>query len=370
MLINKKPHIIYCFKKKYSIIYQENGPKEFFYGFDYVKNHLPSLSISSNNYPKNHPLKIVEEILAQLSKVGCHFQIYLNNKELFKSNPNSVIFSVEDGTSFGVLFFKLIGLLNNKTIVLIQGLHDRYQNYKFFRWNKPLVYFYGKLLDKADIILTLSKYEKDLLVKSFNLNSEKVKVLNFGADLNYWNKKEASSQNTSEEFALTIGNDMHRDYDLLINHYNLKIPLKFVTKRLNINQQKRINNCNIFEYYQEVSNDRLRQLYGQAKFVIIPLKTTYATSGLSTIVQALAMEKPVLVADAPSLKELFQNNFHLLYYQTNNPISFKQKLHELSHNKALRSKLAKNGRKIVEEKYNAQNMGKNILSFVQSLIDS
>lgn len=366
-MLKKNKQIIYCFKKKYSFIYNDRGPKEFFYGYDYVKNYLPTISIAAGLYPKLHPLKIIEKVLAYLSIVGCHFQIYLNNKEVFKSNPNSILFAVEDGTSFGVLFFKLFGLIDNKIIVLIQGLHDRYQYYNFFKWNKPLVYLYSKLLGKADIILTLSRYEKDLLIKSFNLNSEKVKVLNFGADLNYWHQKQVSNHNNSKDFVLTIGNDMHRDYDVLINNYDLKIPLRIVTKKLNKNQLEKIKDNKIFEHYQQISNEDLRSLYGQAKFVIIPLKTTFATSGLSTILQALAMEKAVLVARAPALEELFKDYEHVLYYETNNPNSFTTKLNELNQNQQLRHKLALNGYKLVKRKHNSLNMGKTMLNLFKTL---
>lgn len=367
-MLKKNKQIIYCFKKKYSFIYNKKGPKEFFYGLDYVKNYLPTISIAAGHYSKLSLLRIIEKVLAYLSIVGCHFQIYLNNKE--KINSKSILFAVEDGTSFGILFFKLFGLINNKVIVLIQGLHDRYQYYNFFKYNKPLGYLYSKLLCKADYILTLSNYEKDLLIKSFKLPKKKVKVLYFGTDLDYWSKKRESNKSINQEFALTIGNDMHRDYDLLINHYNLKIPLRIVTKRLNKKQLQKIKDNKIFDHYQQVSNEDLRSLYGQAKFVIIPLRTTYATSGLSTILQALAMEKPVLVANAPALQELFKNYRHVLYYETNNSFSFQQKLNELNQNEELRNKLAKNGNQLVKTKFNSDNMGKNILKLFHSVINS
>jgi len=307
--------------------------------------------------------KLLGKIVAKQAKLGIYFQAYLNNKT--KINNKALLFAVNDGVSFGLLFFKLINKLDNKILVIIQGLHDRY---KYFKWNKPLICFYKKLLNRANCILALSLYEKKLLIKFFHLNPNKVKVFYFGADVNYWNKNKVKDKTRKEEFILTIGNDMHRDYDLLLNHYRLSVPLKFITRVLTRTQLKKIKNSPVFENYQQISNDKLRKLYHQAKFVIIPLKNTLATSGLSAVLQALSMEKPILLAKTPAIKELFEDYKHVLFYQPSKPASFKQKLDELNNNQKLRNNLAKNGRKIVEEKFNSRKMGKKALKIIKPFL--
>lgn len=74
----------------------------------------------------------------------------------------------------------------------------------------------------------------------------------------------------------------------------------------------------------------------------------------------MSMEKALLLAKTPAMQELFEDYKHVLYYQPSNPASLKKKLVELNSNINLRNKLAENGRKIVEEKYNSQNMAKHI----------
>jgi glycosyltransferase involved in cell wall biosynthesis len=300
------------------------------------------------------------------SKLGIYFQAYLNNKQFIKDGD--ILFCVQDGTSLGILFFKLIGAINNKTIIMIQGLHDRFAH---FKRNKFLIYLFHNLLLKANLILTLSEYERNLLIKQFNLNKEKVKVFYFGVDTSYWKPQTTLPlKEPSKEFILSVGNDMHRDYDLLLNHYNLKIPLKLITRILSQRQLKKVASNTFLENYQQIDNQKLLNLYRQTKFAIIPLSTTYATSGLSTALQFMAMKKAVLIADAPALRELFQDYYHVLYYQTGNPISFTNKLQELNSNSKLREKLGENGRSLVIQKFNSKNMGKNISLAVKSLIQS
>ncbi|PIS09189.1 hypothetical protein COT75_02930 [Candidatus Beckwithbacteria bacterium CG10_big_fil_rev_8_21_14_0_10_34_10] len=358
---NKHFRTVFFYKKKNPFAFEKNGPSEFLYGLNYLQKKIPVLSLFSNEYQLKYlPLKLIEKFLAKKALTGIHFQAFLNNKN--KISENDLIFAVNDGLSFGLLFYKLINKLDNRIIVLIQGIHDRY---KYFKNSKILINFYQKLLEKADLILTLSEYEKKILTRFLKINPQKIKVFYFGVDLKYWDKNKVREKKLKKEFVLTLGNDMHRDYSLLINHYHLNIPLKFITKTLTPDQLKNLKGKN-FQYHLSVSNQELRQLYYRAKFIIVPLKNTLATSGLSVTLQAMAMEKPVLLAEAPALKELFKNYHHVLYYKMNDSKSFKQKLKELNQNKHLRNKLSKNGRELIEKQFNTNYMGKNLRQIIKS----
>jgi len=361
---NHQKRIVFIFKKKNIYSFEKNGPTEFLYGLDFVQKKITAVSFFANQYQFKHlPFMLLEKFIACQTNLGIYFQAYLNNKKNFMEND--LLFAINDGAGFGLLFFKYFGKLNNKIIILVQGLHDRQQKYHH---NIFFHYFHKKLLNQAEIILTLSVFEKELLIKLYQLNPQKVQVLYFGADLNFWNIKNLKKEGVGD-YVITAGNDMHRDYNLLINGYNLNIPLKLITRVLNKEQLKKINNNLLFEYYQEINNILLRQLFYQAKFAIIPQTTTSATSGLSTTLQLLALGKPVLIADAPALKELFQDYQHVLYYQTANLSSFQEKIYELNNNKKLRERLSNNGKKLIEEKFNSKNMGKNILKIIKPLID-
>ncbi len=359
-----KQRLLFIFKKKNIFSFTKNGPDEFMYGLNHLNKEFVGKSLFAGEH-HNIIFFLLEKLIVSQTKLGIYFQAYLNNKSNIK--PGDILICVQDGSSMGMLFFKLIGILNNQTVVIVQGLHDRFMH---FNNNRLLKYFFNKLLLKANLILTLSEYEKSLLIEQFNLNKEKVKTLYFGVDTNYWQSQlNHSTKLTTEEFIISVGNDMHRDYDLILNHYNLKIPLKLITRILNAKQLKKLAGQPLIENYRQISNDELFTLYRQAKFAVIPLSTTYATSGLSATLQLMAMNKAVLLADAPALKELFQDYQHVLYYQTGNSNSFTKKLRELNNNRQLREKLGRNGRLLVTQKFNSRNMGKNLSTTIKSLIE-
>ena len=363
--MKNNPRVVFCFKKKNIFSFEKNGPGEFKYGLDYIQKSLPVSSLFSGRYHLAYLFfRALEKIITKKALCGIYFQFYLNNKKKIKKND--LLFAINDGVSLGLLFFKLLRKFDNEITVIIQGLHDRY---KYFKNNKLLVNFYKRLLGRAEMILTLSKYERGLLVKSFELEPQKVKVFYFGTDINYWSKTRVGAKDKAGDFVLTVGSDMHRDYNLLLNHYRLKMPLKFVTRILTKRQLNKVEESDCFETDKNISNEKLRNLYFQSRFVVVPLKNTLATSGLSTVLQALAMEKPVLLAKTPAIQELFEDYKHVLYYEEKNPTSFKEKLDELNGDKRLRERLAKNGRKLVEEKFNSENMGKQVLRMMKSFVN-
>lgn len=360
-LTDTNQRMLFFFKKRHIFSFQKDGPNEFLYGLDYLQKYYPCQALFAGQY-HNLLFKLMAEIIALKTRLGIYLQAYPNNKN--KINKKALIFGVQDGSGLGLLFFKLLGKLNNKIFLIVQGLHDRY---RYFQGNKLLILFYKKLLSKATLILVFSKYERRLLIKRFQLKPKKVNVFYFGVDLNYWDKNRVADKEKSGEFVLTVGNDLYRDYQLLLNSYNLALPLKIITKSLKAKHFKNLPKAT-FQHYQEISNETLRKLYHQAKFVIVPLKNTEATSGLSVVLQAFAMGKAVLLAKTPAMQEFFKDYKHVLYYQIGKPASLREKLRELSNNQKLQDKLAKNGRKIVEEKFNSQNMGRNLLRIIKNYL--
>jgi len=338
--------IIFIFKQKNIFSFKDNGPREFFYGtHDSRENKNNEILLAGSYNKKDSFWRLLEILISQKTKLGIYFQAYLNNKE--KIQPKDVLVGMMDGVGLGLLFFKWLKKIDNKIIFIAQGLHDRYQ---YFEKNKLLIWFYKQLLSKSDLILAFSHYEKNLLINLFNLPKNKVKVFYFGTDIDYWDSKKVKVKKI-KNCVLTVGNDMHRDYQLLMNVYDLDIPLKLVTRIVKKSRHK---------IYRNISNEKLRKLYVGSKFVVVPLKKSEATSGMSVALQAMAMGKPVLLAKIPAIQELFKDRKEVLYYQVGNSASLRKKLIELNRNKKLRERLGKNGRRLVEQKFNTKKMGERL----------
>jgi glycosyltransferase involved in cell wall biosynthesis len=116
----------------------------------------------------------------------------------------------------------------------------------------------------------------------------KFEFIPFGIDTDFWRPSDDSSKH-DDPFVLFVGNDLNRDYDLLVKIVE-NCPdkqFKFVTSRLT--QEQCTENVTLIKGSAKkysLSDNELRRLYHQSSMVIIPLKETLQPSGQSVALQA------------------------------------------------------------------------------------
>ncbi|MBI4243190.1 MAG: glycosyltransferase family 4 protein [Planctomycetes bacterium] len=239
-------------------------------------------------------------------------------------------------------------------VVLVMSLPERIE---YFRNHRLVICLIKKLFRNSDGVLTLSEYVQHSLGIDFDIPTKAMKVLYFGIDNDFW-YPEYSLLN-KDDFILSIGNDMNRDYRTLVEALPKNIKLKLVTKK-NINTLGKE-----IEVLSGISDKELRDLYNQALFVIVPsIKLKNESSGLSCTLQAMACRKAVIVSDAPPLRELFMNNEDCLFYDPENVGDLKNKIDSLVDNDILKNNIAQNGYLKVTQKFTCKIMGKRLESIL------
>ena len=117
---------------------------------------------------------------------------------------------------------KKLGFLKNKVIFINMGLFAKRQG--IFK-----TFFYSKILENVKM-LSLSKYERNFLSQEFKSNN--VSYLQFGVDKYFWEKSQPYQNNSTfeDQYILSIGGDLARDWNLLINSWQSYFPcLKIVS---------------------------------------------------------------------------------------------------------------------------------------------
>jgi glycosyltransferase involved in cell wall biosynthesis len=248
----------------------------------------------------------------------------------------------------GILFWKSIGLMRKKRVhCVIMSLPERLKYFSHHRW---LVRFISYLLNKATTIFILSNcVKKDFVEKYIIKKQDDVKIFYFGIDIKFWKPQ---PKIPSENYILSIGNDMNRDFSTLIQALPNYAKLKLVTN-------KKIDSLNKnVEFFSKLSNQEVRTFYNQALFIVIPnIKLQNESSGLSCCLQAMACGKAVIIADAPPLRELFEDGKHCLFYDPENSVDLKNKIEFLLNNRQIREELAKNGYGLVCKNFTCKQMG-------------
>jgi len=84
---------------------------------------------------------------------------------------------------------------------------------------------------------------------------------------------------------------------------------------------------------------------------------SYANEGVpQSLLQAMAMKKPVVASDAGAIKEIIHNGKTGFLIEPRNPAQIAEKVIELYRNEELRNSFGKEGRYLVENQFSFQNM--------------
>lgn len=214
-------------------------------------------------------------------------------------------------------------------------------------------------------MLTLSDSVHRELEDVFHVDPRKISSIYFGVDTEFWFPGEQRRPGY-RSFVLAIGNDLNRDYSALIRAIPDEIPITVVTQ-LQLAKEMRWQKSNIEILNQWLSHEEVRALYQQATFVVIPVKKVSSEStGLSTILQAMACGTPVLTADGRTIRELFEDSGACMFYEAENERSLSSKIIELWENKDKSSQIGSHGLGLVRRNYSSQQLARRISDVIRS----
>jgi len=171
---------------------------------------------------------------------------------------------------------------------------------------KLLKPFGERTLEKADKIVAVSEYEKNLVVRQFELDSEKIVVIPAGVDLSEFEGLKRSERGFRS--ILYVGNLV--DYKGV--HYLVEvlpllssdIVLEIVGKGpLKPFLEKRARELGVFgrvRFYQDLPRQELLQKFAQANVFVLPSR--YEAYSI-VIAEALMARTPCIVNNTSALKE-------------------------------------------------------------------
>lgn len=357
--INKKDLIIYLFKKGrvQRLENAKNYPSEFFYGFLELREEgfntelfeEKDLDIEIKNFFLKKILNLFSKFVFDLPFNSILGFILKNSFEKIKHAKYIVATTNSLGITLSVA--KNIGLINSDILFINMGLFPK-------KPNKLKVIFYKYLFKKVKL-LTISKTENKYL-KSF-LDDLDIRYIPFGVDSSFWVPQKKI---TSEKYALAIGNDNARDWSILVRSWDDDFPmLKIVTSLPIANKKSNITVMRGNWHTQALTDLKMRELYCNSEFVILPLKETMQPSGQSTCLQAMACSKAVLISNIKGIwdRKLLKNNENIIFTKTGNVKEMRRLIKFLFKNLKFREKIGGNGRKLVIDHFNILNMKNKLL---------
>lgn len=248
------------------------------------------------------------------------------------------------------------------------------------KWN----YFLDQLaLKLANLVLADTKAHRDYYYQEFGLNSQKVAVLPVGFDDSLWQ--------AGTEISLRDGRGM------TIVFFGSFLPLHgiermaraalIVVKKEPLVRFLFIGSGQTFPLVKNIvardPTERI-QLLGwmkETKMVDLIRREADLCFGLfgqtpkaqrvvpHKIFQAMALGKPVITLDTPAVREFFTPGENIYLCSSAEPEAIAHSLIDLYHNPKMRQKIAREGHRLVHEKFTPKVLGQSLLTILEEKME-
>jgi len=221
--------------------------------------------------------------------------------------------------------------------------------YYYFKYFMPII------LKNAKKIITVSESTKNDLIKFYNINSNKIKVIYCGIDRTFFTKKKEAKKYIKnkynlENFIFTVGSSYpHKNINRLIeafNKLNDKNITLAITGKVGKYQKQMIESYNIknVTFIGYVDFNDLPYFYSAAIAMVYP--SLYEGFGLPPL-EAMSCDCPVIVSNTSSLPEVCGEAAE--YINPTDVESIKNGIIKVVYDKEYRQSLIEKGREQVKK---------------------
>jgi glycosyltransferase involved in cell wall biosynthesis len=149
------------------------------------------------------------------------------------------------------------------------------------------------------------------------------------------------------DYIFSIGQDVGRDFPTLVAAMDgVPAQLKLRTSRALPPEAARMPNVEVLR--QRVNDVELRALYAGSRFVVAPLSRTENANGVSTIQEAGAMGKALIVTDNAAIRDFIVPDETCLLVPCNDAPTLRAAIMRLIEDPALCDRLGRNARQFAE----------------------
>lgn len=346
--------VLYLFNKtkRRSIIDVHLGrePDNHFFGMLRLKNYgVQADYIEIEQFFPSAVVSFLRKYVLNIHFV--HLPLFFN---IFKYD---IVFT---STAFVLLFVKAIfGIRKPKWVMFDFNLEEIIGDRKTFR--RRLFYY---AVSKCDGIITISKSAQEAMKQMFPRIEKNIKFLHLGTDTDFFKP----SGEPELDFILCPGRDPGRDYVTLFEAVkDLPIEVKVTAKTQHL-EKAGIAPSNIHQY--DFTHLELREEYARAKIILIPLKMTSSSNnamGCSTLVEAMAMGKAVIVTDTSTMRSYIKNGENGILVPPGDSLTMRKAIERLLADEPERRRLGENARNFAVEECSAEKFAERLAIYFRKL---
>jgi len=169
-------------------------------------------------------------------------------------------------------------------------------------------------------------------------------------------------------YILSVGDDESRDFDTLIDAA-AEIPVQILLKTRralkNVNSERMIT-----QVAARLSALEFRQLYAHSDLVVVPLRPTFNVGGVSTVLEAMAMGKPLIVSDTAPIRDFVRNGETAILVPPSDPRALREAIIMLRKDTAKRTALGESARIAATKLFSNEAFAKRYSAQIRSLVSN
>ena len=264
------------------------------YGYHHAESDEFQLSYSQDT-PESKPVRLVRRALKTL--LGFDLIHTLRNRdEMLRSD---VIWThTEHEWLSAALMLLMNGKRENQPLLIAQSvwLIDKWPSYGLLRrW------FYRKLMARADLLTTLARDNAELCRDYFDRDATQ---LFYGLNTRDFPVQPPKQWQPDTPLRIAaIGNDRDRDWETLIKAVgnDPRFAVRLATRRRIPRSLRSLN----VDVAPAAGLKKQRELYDWADVIVVPLRPNTHASGITVMLEAAAVGKPMVVTNVGGLQDYF-----------------------------------------------------------------
>lgn len=284
-----------------------------------------------------------------------------------RANAADIVVATVDNVGIPIAFLKLMGFIRPPVIYVSIGLPEKLK----YERNRLWAFLCKAALMRMSCVVSYG-FEEAAWLKSWlhgNGSSIPVKFISFGVDPDYF---QPSLDNVPYQTdVLSIGVDVQRDYPLLISYArkHLGTQVMIVTNKETARTLEPIpENVTVL---CDVPFSEIRDLFDRTRVVALPVKENTYSGATTTLLQAMAMAKPVVISQVGAIRDGYglKDGENCLLVKPGDIAGFETAIDRLLLDRFLADKLGKNARSQVVSSLSWNNYVDGIMGVIEKALE-
>ena len=221
-----------------------------------------------------------------------------------------------------------------------------------------------------DCFLVYATWQKNFIETRWKVAASRVQWIPFQADGSFF-QPSAGSDDPNQPAAICSAGLEFRDYPTMlsaVDGMDVNVVLAAASPwstRSDTTQQRKIP-ANVT--VRRFSLFEMRELYARARFVVVPLFPVNFQAGVTTIMEAMAMGKAVVVTRTPGQTDYVRDGETGVYVPPSDPAALRQAIQRLLDHPAEAQRLGQAGRELFSDKFDLDRYVELIKGLLYSII--